>query len=123
MKQEALKFTASLPWENMANFCKKVGRTGARPILLLYQVMKSPETPTNDKWMVATAIAYVVLPIDLIRADKLPIIGWIDEVVSLSVAYEKVSKYVTPEMRRQAEEWLDRWMPIYTSYVEVIDRE
>ena len=119
MKQEALKFTASLLWGNMANFCKKVGRTGTRPVLLLYQVMKSPETPTNDKWMVAAAIAYVVLPIDLIRADKLPIIGWIDEVVSLSVAYEKVSKYVTPEMRRQAEEWLDRWMPIYTPYVDV----
>ena len=121
MKQEALRLTARLLWKNMGNFCKHAGRAGAMPVLLLYQVMRSKDTPVADKWMVASAIAYVVLPIDLIRADRLPIIGWIDEIVSLSVAYEKVSKYVTPEMRRRAEEWLDRWIPVYTPYVELLD--
>ena len=108
-------------WEYVANFCKKAGRTAARPVLLLYYVMMSPKTPVKDKWMVATAIAYVVLPIDLISAKKLPIIGWIDELVSLAAAYEKVSKYVTPEMERQADQLLDRWLPLYTPYVEVTE--
>ena len=83
--------------------------------------MMSPKTPIKDKWMVATAIAYVVLPIDLISAKKLPIIGWIDELVSLAAAYEKVSKYVTPEMEHQVDQLLDRWMPLYTPYVEVTE--
>ena len=83
-------------WEYVANFCKKAGRTAARLVLLLYYVMMSPKTPVKDKWMVATAIAYVVLPIDLISAKKLPIIGWIDELVSLAAKsnlYTPVNQY------------------------------
>lgn len=98
----------------VANFCMKAGRVGARPVLLLYQVMKSPKTPVADKWMVVSALAYVVLPIDLLSARRLPIIGWLDEVVSLAVAYEKVTKHVTPKMQRWADEWLDRWLSVYT---------
>ena len=112
---------ASALWEHVANFCKKAGRTAARPVMLLYYVMMSPKTPVKDKWMVATAIAYVVLPIDLISAKKLPIIGWIDELVSLATAYEKVSKYVTPDMERQADQLLDRWLPLYTPFVEIVE--
>ena len=65
----------------------------------------------------ASAIAYVVLPIDLISVKRLPIIGWIDEVVSLTVAYQKVCKYITKDMERKADELLDRWFPDYTPYV------
>lgn len=118
-KYSEIEFSAL--WEHVANFCKKAGRTVARPVLLLYYVMMSPKTPTKDKWMVATALAYVVLPIDFISAKKLPVIGWIDELASLATAYEKVSKYITPEMQREVDQLLDRWMPLYTPYVEITD--
>lgn len=64
---------------------------------------------------------YLVFPIDFISAKRLPIIGWIDEVVSLSVAYQKVSKNITPEIERKTDELLDRWFPEYTNYIEVFD--
>lgn len=103
-------------WEKIGDYARKVGRASARPLILLYYVMKSEHTPKADKLMLASAIAYVVLPIDLISAKRVPIIGWIDEVISLSVAYQKVCKYITPMMERKADELLDKWFPEYTHF-------
>ena len=77
-------------------YTKKVGRVAARPVLLLYYMMKSDETPWKDKLTIFGALAYIVLPIDLLSAKRLPIIGWIDEVVSLAVAVQRMQKYITP---------------------------
>lgn len=106
-------------WNKIGNYAKKVGRASARPVLLLYYVMRSPDTPKSEKLMLLSAIAYVVLPIDLLSAKRLPIIGWLDEVISLTVAYQKVCKYVTPDMERKADDILDKWFVEYTPYTEV----
>ncbi len=39
------------------------------------------------------------------------IIGWIDEVVSLSIAYQKVCKCITPEIESEVNNILERWFP------------
>lgn len=106
-------------WDGIKTYAKKVGRVAARPVLLLYYVMKSEETPMKDKLTIFGALAYVVLPIDLISAKRLPIIEWIDEVVSLAVAVQRMQKYITPEMERKADETLDRWFAEYAQYEEV----
>lgn len=106
-------------WQEIGRYAKKVGRASTRPVLLLYYVMKSPSTPKSEKIMLASAIAYVVLPVDLISAKRLPIIGWLDEVVSLTVAYQKICKYITPEMEQKADKVLDRFFPEYASAVEI----
>lgn len=108
-----------LLWREIGRCAKSVGRASTKTILLLWYVMRSHDTPKSEKIMLASAIAYVVLPIDLISAKRLPIIGWLDELVSLTVAYQKVCKHVTPEMERKAEELLDKWFPEYTPYIEV----
>ena len=106
-------------WNDIGVWAKKAGRASARPVLLLYYVMTSKSTPRSEKLLLASSIAYVVLPIDLISAKRLPIIGWIDEIISLTVAYQKVCKYITPDMERKADELLDKWFPDYTPYIEV----
>lgn len=100
-------------------YAKKVGRVAARPILLTYFVMVDNNTPTSEKLALASAIAYVVLPIDLLSAKRFPILGWIDEIVSLSIAYDKVQKHVTKEMERKADELLDKWFPEYIPFEEI----
>ena len=62
-------------WDKIKNYSKKVGRVAARPVLLLYYVMKSDATPMKDKLTIFGALAYVVLPVDLLSAKRLPIIG------------------------------------------------
>lgn len=102
----------------IGRYAKKAGRAATRPLVLLYYVMVSSDTPMKDKMMLASAIAYVVLPIDLISARRLPFLGWIDEVVSLTVAIEKVQKNITPAMHHKADALLDKWFPDYASWSE-----
>lgn len=107
--------------EKVQEYAMKVGRISARPVLLLYFIMISKDTPKSDKLLILSTISYLVFPVDLISAKRLPIIGWIDEVFSLSVAYQKVCKNITPEIERKTDELLDKWFSEYTSYIEVID--
>lgn len=103
----------------IGEYAKKVGRVAARPVILTYYVMMDELTPTKEKIALGTAIAYVVLPIDLLSAKRLHVIGWLDEVMSLSVAYQKVQSHVTQKMERDADELLDKWFPEYTPYQEL----
>lgn len=107
--------------EKLQEYAMKVGRISARPLLLLYFIMVSKGTPKSDKLMILSTISYLILPVDLISAKRLPIIGWIDEAFSLSVVYQKVSKNITPEIERKTDALLDKWFPEYTNYIEIFD--
>ena len=107
--------------DKLQEYATKVGRISARPLLLLYFIMVSKDTPKSDKLMILSTISYLVFPVDLISAKRLPIIGWIDEAFSLSVAYQKKSKNITPEIERKTDALLDKWFPEYTNYIEVFD--
>ena len=107
--------------DKLQEYATKVGRISARPLLLLYFIRVSKDTPKSDKLMILSTISYLVFPVDLISAKRLPIIGWIDEAFSLSVAYQKVSKNITPEIERKTDALLDKWFPEYTNYVEIVE--
>ena len=107
--------------DKLQEYATKVGRISARPLLLLYFIMVSKDTPKSDKLMILSTISYLVFPVDLISAKRLPIIGWIDESFSLSVSYQKMSKNITPEIERKTDALLDKWFPEYTNYIEVFD--
>ena len=107
--------------DKLQEYATKVGRISARPLLLLYFIMVSKDTPKSDKLIILSTISYFVFPIDLISAKRIPIIGCIDEVLSLSVAYQKMSKNITPEIERKIDALLDKWFPEYSNYIEVFD--
>lgn len=112
MKRIMNKIDYDFWWEKIADYAKLVGRTTARPVLLLYYVLRSPETPSSDKMLIVAALSYLILPIDLISAKRLPVIGWIDEAFSLVYAYKKVCRYVTPEIESEVDNILERWFPV-----------
>lgn len=113
-------FNASQLWDNIKTYAKKAGRVGGRPVLLLYYVMTDEATPRSVKLSVGAALAYLVLPIDLISGKKHPLLGKLDEATAIVAAYQKVKKHVTPEMERKADETLDRWFPENTPF-EVVN--
>ena len=82
-------------WESICNWSRKAGRAATRPVFLMWYVMRSKDTPRKDKWA---------------------IFGWLDEVASLAVLVQKMSKYITPEMEAKADEQLDKWFPEYAEY-------
>lgn len=108
-------------WERLGEYTRRVGWVSARPLLLLYYVMKSPDTPKSDKLLIFSTLSYLVLPVDLIDVKRLPIIGWVDEVISLSVAYQRVCKYITLEIEFKVDMILDKWFPVFTKY-ELVEK-
>lgn len=109
MKQGIINYQQLL--DNLCVYATKIGRISTRPAVLLYYVMVSSDTPKSDKLLILSALSYLVLPIDLISAKRLPIIGWLNEIVSLTVAYQKVCRYITPEIEMRADSLLDKWFP------------
>lgn len=107
--------------DKLQEYAIKVGRISARPLLMLYFIMVSKDTPRSDKLMILSTLSYLVFPIDLISAKRLPVIGWIDEFFSLSVAYQKVRKNITPEIEQKTDALLDKWFPENTNYIEIFD--
>lgn len=120
MKRTSIINYAEL-WNRLSTFATKAGRVSTRPLLLLYYVMRSKETPKKDKLLIFSALSYLVFPIDILDVRRLPIIGWCDELASISVAYQKVCKHITPEMETKVDSILDRWFPEYTPYELIAD--
>jgi len=103
-------------WSRISDYSRKAGRVTTRPVLLLYYVMMSKETSWKDKMLIFSTLSYIVLPIDILNARRLPIIGWFDEIASLSVTYQKMCKNITPEIEAKVDDILDRWFPEYMNY-------
>lgn len=102
--------------ESICNWSRKAGRTATRPVLLMWYVLWSKETPRADKWAIFGFLAYLIIPIDVLDSKRLPIIGWLDEVASLAILTHKMSKYISPDMEIRADEQLVKWLPEYSEY-------
>lgn len=113
-----LKLDYNALWESICDWSRKAGRAATRPVLLMWYVMRSKETPRKDKWAIFGSLAYLILPIDILDAKRLPIIGWLDEVASLALLVQKMSKYITLEMEVRADAQLDKWFNNSSEYVE-----
>ena len=97
--------------ENIKDMGKSLGRTSMRPVLSLYYVLRSPETPLSDKLLIASALSYLVLPIDLISTRRWSVIGWVDEMAAIMIAYKKVKRHITPEIESKVDNILEKWFP------------
>ncbi len=65
------------------------------------------ETPTHVKAALVGALAYFVLPADLIP-DVLPLIGYTDDAAMLAAAIKLVASHITPDHREAARRALTR---------------
>lgn len=113
-------FNLSNLWENIKANAIRFGRGTTRQILLMYYVLKSKETPRTDKVLVYSALAYLILPVNLISIKRHPIIGWFDEATSITIAFQKIRQNITPEMEQQADQTLDRWFAEFTDYEVIV---
>ena len=87
--------------EKIKDWGKTLGRTSMRPVLSLYYVLKSPDTPLSDKLLVVSALSYLIFPV----------LGWIDEITAVTIAYKKVKKHITPEIESKVDNILEKWFP------------
>ena len=96
-------------WQYIKQYAVKAGREATRMVLELYYVVKAPTTPVLDKTIIVGALAYQLLPKDLMSREKFGILGLADNVATLAIAYNRVKHRVTPEIRTKVEDTLNQW--------------
>ena len=78
-------------------------------MLQLYYVMVDKNTTSTDKILIGAALAYQVLPKDLLPKSKFGLLGYFDNAAALYYAYKKVKEAITPEIEAKVEATLDKW--------------
>lgn len=96
-------------WNYIQKYAAKGSREVSKTVLELFYVMKSPNTGIMDKTLIGAALAYQLLPEDLMPRDKFGILGFLDNGVTLAFAYNRVKKLVTPQIENQVSTILNQW--------------
>lgn len=89
--------------EKLAKVAKKVGAAVIYPVLLLYNLYKSPDTPAQSKMMIIAPLAYFILPVDIIP-DALVGLGFTDDALAMMAALKRLASSLTPEIFEQTRE-------------------
>jgi len=95
-------------WEKIKKFGRKAGFKVCYAALLLYYVLRSPDTSSKDRAKILGALGYFILPIDLIP-DFIPIAGYTDDLAALVWGVYCVIKGITPEVKASAAIKLHEW--------------
>lgn len=95
-------------WEKLKNVAVYAGRELIEKALTLYLTAQRPETPLWAKMVIYSALAYFVLPTDMIP-DFVPLTGYADDLGTLATALGTVIMSVTPEIQQTAKERVNQW--------------
>ena len=96
-------------WQNIKQQAASVGRSTTRILLELYYVLKSPDTPLWDKTIILSALSYQFLPKQILSKEKHGILGYMDNLVTLMLAYNRVRRRVTPQIAMDVDKILSQW--------------
>ena len=99
----------ALLWDKLKTYALKAGRVATKPILTFYYVMRDAETTTLEKALIYGAIAYIVIPSDLLPKRVMGLLGILDDDAVIAYVYNRISKKITVEITNKVEETLDNW--------------
>lgn len=71
------------------------------PALELYYALRAEETPAWAKAIALSALGYLILPLDA-SPDLIPVVGFADDLLTLSMAISSLGRWVTPEIKAKA---------------------
>ena len=94
---EKAKYSENGFWSTL----KKAGGEVVEKALVLYYVMKDPETPKSSKVIITAALAYFILPFDIIP-DFIPLAGFTDDLAALATVMLKTSSEIKDVHREKA---------------------
>ena len=89
--------------EKIEKAVKKAGAVIIYPVMMLYNLMKSPNTTVKDKMLIVAPLAYFILPTDLIP-DVFVGIGYADDGVAIMASLRALASSITPEIQEQTKQ-------------------
>ena len=96
-------------WDKLKTYALKAGRVATKPILTFYYVMHQTETTTLEKALIYGALAYIIIPSDLLPRRALSVLGILDDAAVIAYIYKKISGKITIEITNKVEDTLDQW--------------
>lgn len=117
---EVAKFFKNIDYDRLINnaglgleYIKKQAVKGSkettRMMLELYFVMMSEKTSKFNKLIIGSALAYQLLPNDFLPKEDYGVLGYLDNATALYLAYKRVKKNVTPEIKQKVDDTLASW--------------
>lgn len=79
----------------------------AKDAVAAFYCATDKETPTQAKAIIFGALAYFVMPVDLIP-DLIPILGFTDDAAVLAAAFAMIRTHIKDRHYEAAQAWLDR---------------
>ena len=93
--------------KKLGKIAKTAGREVVEKALWLWYAAKNPKTPLWAKTTIASALVYLVVPIDAIP-DIIPAFGLSDDLGPPSAASAAVASYIDDAVKKQATERLKK---------------
>lgn len=95
-------------WSRALRFLRFAGRQVMHKALLLHYAAQNPRTPKWAKTAIYGALAYLLLPLDVVP-DLLPVVGYTDDVWVLAAALATVAFYIDDGVRARTQQRLQAW--------------
>lgn len=107
-ENSAKQYSESSFWKKLQGFAIVAGREVVEKVLTLFYTAQRPETPLWAKTVIYSAIAYFILPTDLIP-DFAPLAGYTDDMGTVATALATVAMCITPEIQAEAKKQAQTW--------------
>ena len=95
-------------WQKLRGFAKIAGKEVIEKALILLYTAQRPETPLWAKTVIYSALAYFILPTDIVP-DFVPVTGYADDLATLVTALGAVSMCITPDVKNMAKQKVNDW--------------
>ena len=103
-------YSESAFWQKLKRMAGKAGAKVVYYALVLFYTLSDPNTPAKYKAVIAGALGYFILPLDLLP-DFLPFAGLADDWAALIAAVSYVISAITPQHKEKAREKLRALFP------------
>ena len=97
-------------WSKLKKIASKAGAKVVYYALVLFFTLTDPATPAKYKAVIAGALGYLILPLDVLP-DFLPFAGLADDWAALLAAVTYVSGAITAAVKDKAKSKVHEWFP------------
>jgi uncharacterized membrane protein YkvA (DUF1232 family) len=94
--------------EKLQRHARSAGSQVVEHALQLFYAAQSPTTPKWARTVAYGALAYFILPTDVVP-DFLPAAGYTDDLGVLALALGTIAMQITPEIKERANQRMRRW--------------
>ncbi|PSB00748.1 YkvA family protein [Merismopedia glauca] len=94
---EKMEYSDDKFWEKMREFGLQAGKGLVEQAFTMWYIMHDSNIPTQAKLIVGGALAYWILPVDMVP-DILPVVGFTDDLPIIGSAFASIAMNITPDI-------------------------